>query len=198
MATLRGEVSGLTAGRDAASVLAVRGQQVVSEAPVGDDGRWTLELDDGADRLVVRFAGSRIGAVAARPADPRPVAPPASARVRLKLAGALPGALLWVDPESLDGFPDELLWTLRAHPGGLVNLHIGEWPADTPTLELDLQRGRYRLAGGLIAVRPWETGQAVVEVVDPAGRVMVAEGTTGVVLTVAGDAEYTVRFGGTT
>jgi hypothetical protein len=198
MATLRGEVSGLTAGRDAASVLAVRGQQVVSGAPVGDDGRWMLELDDGADRLVVRFTGSRIGAVTVRPSEPRPVAPPASARVLLTLVGALPGAMLWVDPEALDGFPDELLWTLRAHPGDLVDLHVGEWTADTPTLELDLQRGRYRLAGGLIALRPWETRQALAEVVDPAGRVLVAEGSAGVVLSVEGDADYTVRFGGAT
>lgn len=191
MTRLTGSASGPHGGGGRVVVLA--GGRAVAETPLAGDGTWALEHEGGVDWLVVQVGGDRIAAVAARPADGQTVALPPLVTLRLLIQGAAGDALLWLDPVRLDGFPDDLLWALRTHPGGIIDLHVGTWGAGEPELTLAVQPGTYRLSGGTIALHPGQLGRTVAEVVGPGGAV-VQPSDGEVVLEVSGDSQYTVRL----
>jgi hypothetical protein len=62
--------------------------------------------------------------------------------------------MVWIDPTELEGFPQDLIWVLRAHPNDIIDLHVGEFSITEGDIELNVQRGRYRLSGARIAIHP--------------------------------------------
>jgi hypothetical protein len=188
---LAGEAVGLEGSR----VVAVRWTRAVDEATVRPDGSWELAPQEPVDRVVFQLTGDRLGAVAVAVEDAGTVAAPRLATLALTLRDAAPGAAVWLDPEALEGFPDELLEVLRTHPDGTVDLHVGAWTAHEPSLTIAVQPGRYRLSGGLIALHPTSSGQSVAGL-RPAedGPETVADETGEVTFEVTQDAGVQLRF----
>jgi hypothetical protein len=190
-------LAGTAPGFEGGRVVGVRGPDLIAEAVVGPDGRWELPTDEPLDRLVFQLKERRLAAVAVAADGMGAVSPPQLATLRLTLRGAAPGAVLWLDPEALEGFPDELMPVLHRHADGTVDLHVGEWTAHEPLLTLAAQPGRYRLSGGLVALHPTSRGQSVVALRasgdDPA---QLADSAGAVHLDVTEDASYEVEFAG--
>jgi hypothetical protein len=162
--------------------------------PLGGDGPWALEHEGDIDLVVVQVDGDRIAATTAAPIDGQTVALPPLVALRLLVQSAADNAMLWLDPMHLDGFPDELLWALRIHPGGTIDFHIGAWGLGEPELSLAVQPGTYRLSGGTVALHPGQQGSTVTQVAGPGGAVI--EASDGeVVLKISGNSVYDVRLG---
>lgn len=182
---------GMLRGGEHAVVRAVHGDQLIAQSTAGTDGRWTLE-DDGAASTVVAAAAAGIAAVARPIEDAADMTLPERATVTLHVPHAPAGVRLTLDPIELSGFPTSLLWVLRRRPDGAVTLNLLDVEAAADT-EVALQRGRYRLAGGLIGMPLGQPSWEVAAVVDDAGERR--EARDGVVeLSVDGTARYEVHL----
>ena len=191
---LGGSAPGFEGGR----VVGVHGLDPIAEAVVGPDGRWELSAQQPIDRLVFQLKGAGLGAVAVAIVEADAVTPPRLATLRLTLRGAAPGAVVWLDPEALEGFPAELMPVLRRHADGSVALHVGEWTAHEPFLTIAAQPGRYRLSGGLIPLHPTSLGQSIVGLRASRERLEMPADSTGVIpFVVEEDADYEVQFAST-
>lgn len=177
-----------------ARVLAVRGDRVLAEAAVdAADGGFAVTADD-PEWLVLRAEPPRIAAVAARPAPALRLRLPTAVPVTLRAADVPPGAWLWLDPVRLAGLPGELAWVLHGRSDGTVSLHVLEVPL-VGQRTVWVAPGRYRLGGGVLAVRSWERAVALVGVRERAtGRQLPVEDGE-VLLDVAGGAELWLEFG---
>jgi hypothetical protein len=188
-------LAGTAPGFEGGRVVGVRGPDPIAEAVVGQDGRWELPTDQPLERLVFQLKEGRLAAIAVAADAAGAVRPPQLATLRLTLRGAAPGAVVWLDPEALDGFPDELMPVLRRHADRTVDLHVGAWTAHEPVLTLAAQPGRYRLSGGLIALHPTSRGQSVVALRAAGdGPAQLADSTGAVHFDVTEDASYEVEF----
>lgn len=136
-----------------ARVVAVdAGQTFIDETEVGADGSWSLKTSAHVDWIVAQTRGARIAAVAARPQEMMQLSFPETVELELEFEGVDGFAALWLDPLELQGFPDELLWALRAHLGDIKDLHIAELQIRTPVMKLEVQPGRYRISGGRFSI----------------------------------------------
>ena len=178
-------------------VVCVRGTEITAEALVdGPGGAFSVEPSEPPDWVVVQTVASRLAAVALRPAPVLRIGLADTARVTLQAEQPPAGAGLWLDPLRLEGFPDELLWVLRARPDGSVALHVLDATLSDGSAHLDLQVGTYRLSGGLQPVRPWDAAATLSRVVDRAtGRTLpVSRGES--TFAVTGGAVLEVTFDG--
>jgi hypothetical protein len=180
----------------AVRVVGVRDGQVVAEGSVdAPDGRFAVEAAE-PDWIVVQAGPPRLAAVALRPAAELQVRLPDTVRVTLQAGDPPPGARLWLDPVRLRSFPAELAVALRTHVDGSLDLHVLDLPLTDRPLDLRLQLGIYRLAGGLLQVRPWDAAARLSGVREPAsGRELsVADGEA--VIDVVGDTTLDLAFTG--
>lgn len=152
----------------AVRVAAVRDGRVVADGAVDASGaRFAVEAVE-PDWIVVQAGAPWLAAVALRAADELRVRLPDTVRVTVQAGDRPPGARLWVDPVRLESFPAELAAALRTHADGSLDLHVLDLPLTDRPVELRLQPGVYRLAGGLLQVRPWDAAARLVAVREPA------------------------------
>lgn len=144
----------------AARVAAVSGHRVLAETAPGPDGRWTLETVTEADRIIAQLRQTAVAAVAEDPGAAARIELPELVDLALDLdtgqAGLAGGVKVWLDPVELEGFPRNFIGTLFARPGGITAIHLGEctlFPGSGPAV-VPVQRGRYRLSGGTVSLRP--------------------------------------------
>ena len=185
------------AGSDAsARVIAVgdRGD-VLSETHAGKDGSWTLRTGHPVAWVVASLTGSRIAAVAAEPGNTHVLQFPPLVDVQFAFSEPPTGALVWIDPVQIEGFPSELLPALRLHANRTLDIHLGELPA-TGTQRFPVQRGSYRISGGVMAFSPQPTSSAFVldTVVDEASGATLRGVGGEVVAVVTAGVRYRVGF----
>lgn len=144
----------------AARVAAISGHRVLAETAPGPDGRWTIETEAEADRIIAQCLQTAVAAVDGHPGAPAHLELPEMVDLALDLdtgqAGFAGGVTVWLDPMDLEGFPRNLIGVLFARPGGITALHLGEsilFPGSAPAV-VSAQRGRYRLSGGTVSLRP--------------------------------------------
>jgi hypothetical protein len=120
-------------------------------------GNWHLPADSTVANLVGICTEDGIAAVSAS-APGTTLVLPERLTCEFDFESAAPYSQIWLDPLELDQFPHTLMPALHAGPGGSILLHVASFEA-TGALVLALQRGRYRLSGGRIAIHPAvETG----------------------------------------
>jgi hypothetical protein len=129
------------------------GGSVLAETQSGDDGAWALPSQPTPEWIVASLSGRRIAAVAARPSHLKDLQFPALMNLQFEFPGAPQGSTLWIDPVEIEGLPPELLLSLRLRANHTIELHLGEVPA-AAAQEFQAQRGRYRISGGRISIRP--------------------------------------------
>jgi hypothetical protein len=127
---------------------------VRAEAGVDAQGNWQLAAPVALSFVIAQLTGIGIAAALEPPANAAALRLPDRQTCRIEFTAVPAGARIWVDPISLDGFPDQYLPALRLHPDGTMDLHLGDYPCDPVGLTLQLQPGRYRVAGGVISLRP--------------------------------------------
>jgi hypothetical protein len=150
-----GTVSNITPRTSEQRVIAVADHLVLAAAPVDANGHWTLETDAHATWIIAQSRQLAVAAVAAEPTANMHLKLPELVDIDLEQGGTESGVTLWIDPIELAGFPDHLIWSLFAQPDRVVDLHVAELnlpPGECVTIPV--QRGRYRLSGGTIAIRP--------------------------------------------
>ncbi|HEY0006849.1 MAG TPA: hypothetical protein VGB17_18865 [Pyrinomonadaceae bacterium] len=150
---LTGTLLNRRSDEDPARVVAVGPDQtILSESRVGPEGVWSLPVAGSLEWLVAQTGGKQLVSAAVRPAEPARIALPDSVPLEFEFAGAEGFAALWLDAVELQGFPDELLWVLRAHTGNILDLHQAELRIPAEAVNLEVQPGRYRLSGGRFSI----------------------------------------------
>lgn len=194
--TLVGTLGNRPGSDPADRVFAVREHHsVVSESGVHDDGSWSLDVAEPVDWVVGQLRGSRLAAVASEPSDALHLELPSLSRLVLRPEGPVHGASVWLDPVEIDGYPRELSWALRSHPGSVIDLHIGAYVAEVDSIILYVQRGTYRISGGRLSLHPGSSpGTEVAHVVDESSGSTHVAGDGSVDIAVDGDALYRVTF----
>ena len=129
------------------------GGAVCAETRVDRQGKWQLSAPRPIKSVIAQQTQDGIGACLFGAADAAELRLPALQACRVEFASRPPGAHLWIDPISLDGFPDESLPALRFHPEGTIDLHLIDSSSEGDLI-LHLQPGRYRIGGGRLALRP--------------------------------------------
>lgn len=191
---LRGQVERGTAttGRVRVAGLDTTGQ-VVAETLLALDGSW--ELPSAAIAwLLVRQVDGAIAASVVPVGEAASLELPRKQVLRADANDPPRGARLWLDPISLDGFPDEFLGALRLHLGGLVDLHLADIAMDAGPIEIELQPGRYRVDGGLIALHPGQLGAKLASAHDLSSNASLPVLGEGFQLTVASDLSLQIAF----
>ncbi|MEO8455406.1 MAG: hypothetical protein ABI454_09610, partial [Sphingomicrobium sp.] len=130
------------------------GGGVCAETTVDRQREWRLSAPRQIASIVVQQTQTGIAARLFDATDAEVLRLPILQACRIEFASQPPGAHLWVDPISLDSFPDELLGALRLHPEGTIDLHLVDYACSEGDLILYLQPGRYRIGGGRLALRP--------------------------------------------
>lgn len=176
-------------------VLAVEDDRsILGETPIDRTGSWSMDVDQTPDLLVVQLTGSRVAVVATDPSRADLVDTPRLVRVQFVQNEPPPNVIFWVDPMDLEGFPRHLLWTLRAHRAGILDLHVGEYPVTGRPIELEVQPGVYRISGGRVAVHPGEDAVSVSWAIDEStGERFDATGES-VVLGIHDDAVFQISY----
>lgn len=126
---------------------------MLAEVQTAADGLWTLEPQSTLEWVVASSLGHRIGAVFARPGESRELQFPVQKNLQFEFPQAPQGAVIWIDPLELEGFPAELLSALRTHPDQVIDLHLRELTT-TSVQRLNVQSGKYRISGGRVAIHP--------------------------------------------
>jgi hypothetical protein len=139
---------------------------VLAEAWADEGGRWHLSPAGPAEWVLAQLTGTGIAAALAPVAAAAGLRLPELLATRVEIEAPPPNTRIWLDPVALDGFPDGFLPALRSHAGGVADLHLAHFEAGAAEISVLLQPGRYRLGGGVFALRPWEVGHALAEVVD--------------------------------
>jgi len=97
----------------------------------------------------------------------------------------------------LIGFPQDLIWSLFAQPDQVVELHVAEIelpPAGTRAT-IRVQRGRFRLSGGTIALRPGGADPVqLASVTDVATGSQIKSESGQVIIDVHGPSRYRLAF----
>lgn len=137
-------------------VIAAAYGRLLAEAPVSADGHWRLKTDKHADAIIAQQHRSAVSAVYLTPQPQIRIKLPEMVTLEFKTDVApynLPG---WLDPAALEGFPDNMIGLLFARSGGLIDLHVCEFELtpDQKRVKVPVQRGRYRLSAGTVAIRP--------------------------------------------
>lgn len=141
------------------------GDAVLAEAMADRDGRWELSSPAPVEWVVAHLSGTGIAAVAGPAAEAPSLRLPELLATRIAFEAAPPGARLWLDPMALSGLSGRFLPALRRHPEGTIDLHLLDRDAAGEGLTVLLQPGRYRLGGGVLAIRPWEVRSGIAEIV---------------------------------
>lgn len=128
------------------------GSTIIDEIEVNEDERWSLKVTEAAESIVAHTTGSRLATFTARPQENMEVVFPELVQLDLHFEGLDGPAVLWLDPLRVQGFPNELLWALRAHPDNIVDLHLVALQLPGAGNKLEIQRGRYGLSGGRFAI----------------------------------------------
>jgi hypothetical protein len=138
-----------------ARVVAVVDRRLLAAMPVGPDGRWTLDPVAQPQWIVAQCRRLAVAAVAAPP-DAAHLRFPDLVELELEQDGAEKVLTVWVDPVELVGFPHDLIWSLFAEPDDVVELHVAELqlPPRGKRVTIPVQRGRFRLSGGTVALSP--------------------------------------------
>jgi hypothetical protein len=195
MADVIARVGNLAAGCPARALL-LRHGRVLAATELGDDGGYVLrraDPDDG-DVVVIQQTGTCIRA-ATSPATHAPANLPDAMTVIITAVDPPPGAMIWCDPVALDGFPDDLLWSLRAGADATVMLHVVECPAARQPLQLLLQPGIYRLSGGVIGLHPGQHSVVLSQVTGSGNAEVTAGGGGSVIVQIGSDLALTAEFG---
>jgi hypothetical protein len=185
------------AGRAARVVFVGEGRAVLGETDADADGRWSFETAAEVVSVVAQLAGQRqFAAVAVAPQTATSIVLPRLLPLAIDFDPAPEGVVLWLDPVELEGFPQDLLWALRTHPHNVFDLHLREFPVDSPGLSLEVQRGRYSLSGGRVEVSPafFVPNFALQQVTDEATGVVSASADGVATVEVLQPARYRVRF----
>lgn len=127
------------------------GSTIIDETEVNADGPWSLNVTEAAEWIVAHTTGSRFATFAARPQENMEIVFPEVVQLDLQFEGLDGPAALWLDPLQVQGFPNELLWALRAHPDNIVDLHLVQLQLPGVN-KLEIQRGTYNLSGGRFAI----------------------------------------------
>jgi hypothetical protein len=137
-------------------VVALADRRLVAAVPVGADGRWRLDTDAQLDWIIVQCRQKAVAATAAEPADAAQLHLPELVELELEQSDAEKNMTVWVDPVDLIGFPYDLIWSLFAEPDQVVELHVAELtlPPRGKSVSIPVQRGRFRLSGGTVSLRP--------------------------------------------
>jgi hypothetical protein len=195
MADVIARVANLAAGCPARAVL-LRHGRLLAATELRDDGGYVLRRADPADEdvVVIQQTGTCIRAAASR-AERAPAHLPDAMAVTITAVSPPPGAVISCDPVTLDGFPDDLLWSLRTGADATVMLHVVECPAARQPLQLLLQPGIYRLAGGVIGLHPGQQSMVLARVTGPGHAELTADGSGSVSMQVDSDLALTAEFG---
>src|SRR3989442_2986905 len=136
-------------------VVALTDHRVLAEVPVGADGRWRLETDAQPIWIVAQCRETAVAAAAAKPAVAAHLELPELVELELEQESTETTLTVWVDPVELIGFPHDLIWSLFAQPDQVVELHVAELELSRgKRVTIPVQRGRFRLSGGTVALRP--------------------------------------------
>lgn len=141
----------LTQGFTLARVLALSPDgRVCGETQTDGAGRWRIDCAAEVSSLIAHTFREGIVAVevsASRGALALPQGHPCS----VECAEADDAVRFWIDPVQLDTVSAGHLAALHWQAGGVIRLHVAEWPC-APMQAIRLQTGRYRVAGGSIAL----------------------------------------------
>ena len=179
-------------------VVAIANHRLLAAIMTGANGRWSLDTEVAPEWIVAQRRQTAVAAAAAAPADAAQLHLPELVELELEQAGAVPHMTVWVDPVELAGLPHELIWSLFAEPDQVVALHVAELvlPPRGKSMTIPVQRGRFRLSGGTISLRPsigadpWRL--AGVTNLDTGIRI---EGQAGlVIIDIQGPARYRLDF----
>jgi hypothetical protein len=198
--TQHGTVTPAPAAPGAVRVLALDAKGVVrAESHVDTQGRWSLSAPVPIVWVIAQLTESAIAAALYAAKEPAALQLPQCHACRIEFASVPPNVRLWINPVSLDGFPDEYLPALRWRKDGSVELHLADRDCSPVGLLLSLQAGRYRVGGGRIAQHPGigedQLGQQVTSVEDLHSGRPLPSTDDGFLLTVSTDAAVRVSFG---
>lgn len=167
---------------------------LLAEATAAADGTWKLETDAHAEWIIVVLSESAIAAAAVRPSDAANLRLPPLVELQLEFPDAPRGAVLWIDPVTLDGVPPELVSALSLRPGPVIELHLATLSTAAPQ-RIALQRGTYRTSGRTFALGV-DFGETFVldRIVDEESGVVLPATNGEVVVTMAKDARFRAHF----
>lgn len=170
---------------------------VLSEVHADEGGAWALASPEPPEWIIAALSGRRIAAAHTRADSLQDLRLPSLVTLQFDFLGEPSGAVLWIDPVDLEGFPADLLGALRTHPGNIIDLHLGEIPAASSQL-FQAQRGRYRISGGRVAIHPGQPpgsgGLVLDRLVDARTGAALAALNGELFLDVQGPARYRVLF----
>jgi len=129
-------------------------ETILSEVLLDANGEWTAEVSKPIKWVIAQLSDSYFAAAAMTSTDYEQIVVPGLVKLQLEFETSFRGVVFWLDPVELVGFPQDLLWTLRAHPDNVVNLHVKELPIVETQIQINVQRGKYRVSGGRFAIRP--------------------------------------------
>jgi hypothetical protein len=195
---LLGRVSKKEGSGEGDRVVAVGDNQTVLGETVTDSlGEWSMEVDEQVEWVSAQISGPHFAAAAKPVAECDYIEMPDQVQLNLALEGELEGVLFYLDPVMLNGFPQDLLWALRMHPGRIVDLHIREYTVvEQKRLQLKVQPGRYRLSGGRISIHPMDKKKTILltSALDETTMKSYNGINGGVVLDVFEEASYRLLF----
>jgi hypothetical protein len=151
-----GDLTYTTPCRASTRIIAVAGGRILAQAPVSADGRWRVKTDVKADAIIGQQRHTAVAAAALTPQAPMHLTLPELVAFEFETERAATRLPAWLDPIALAGLPSDLNWSFFAQTGGLVDLHVCEFHF-TPykrRVTIPVQRGRYRLSAGTLALRP--------------------------------------------
>jgi hypothetical protein len=197
--SLRGVLAPVPTAAESVRLIALdtRGA-VMAESHAGIRGEWNLSAPAPIASVIALSLETGIAAAWRDRDASASIALPLTHSCRVDFANRPDSVRLWVDPMSLDGFPDEHLPALRLHPDATFDLHLGNYPCSPQGNVIALQAGRYRISGGIIGFRPKVLGGAPsfrVSAVEDVSRNLRLEPTlAGYILPLYGDVHLRVSF----
>ncbi|MDP5220839.1 hypothetical protein Q5Y75_26995 [Ruegeria sp. 2205SS24-7] len=168
--------------------------KVITETVTDAVGTWQIDEAEECQQIVVHTFKHGILVAAAPMANQIDVTLPAGVLCTLACTGAFAGAQVSLDPVALEGLETEVVAALPYQADGTKRLNVGDWMCQAAPQTLRLQRGRYRLAGGVYAVRAFGAqGASLSEVT--VGGVPVAPGDLGTfTIDISAPTEITLTF----
>lgn len=138
-------------------ILAIAENRLLGMSTTDAHGNWSLDIDGQADWIITRCRQTALAATAARPENTSHLTLPDTVALQLEVDNATEQTnTAWIDPIALEGFPEELLWSLYSKAEGTIDLHVTEFhlPVNGQPVTVSVQRGQFKLSGGTIALHP--------------------------------------------
>jgi hypothetical protein len=161
-------------------------------------GLWSLETEARPDWIVAQCGEKAVGAAVIAPDEAARLELPELVKLDLE-QGSEETVTAWVDPIELIGFPSDLVWSLFVQADSVVKLHVAELalPPRGRRATVFVQRGRYRLSGGTVSLRPsiGAHPMQLVSVTDVTSGVRIVSREGVAILDVQGPSRYGLDFG---